>query len=207
MCLPGVAQADSEAPPRDYKLVTGNGNYVFVMLVPSRLIQSLTWLNRELRNKYPSSGLYLNDGSNTPLWTVDWYAINTYISSDGKHLIRMGPWPVKGNYSEVALSFYENGEEIKNYEVKDLVATPETLPESTSHYGWLEESFFDDKVGRMYIKTVNQEKYVFDVTTGEIPADRPDTGGFLLLVSVVASGTFLLNLAAFLAIKIRKNRV
>jgi hypothetical protein len=30
--------------------------------------------------------LYRNDGSTTPLWTVDWYAHSVLLPSDGIHL-------------------------------------------------------------------------------------------------------------------------
>ncbi|MFQ5932993.1 MAG: hypothetical protein ACE5MM_11350, partial [Nitrospiraceae bacterium] len=51
-------------------------------------INSFEWtITKHLKSKagldYPASGLYHNDGSTTQLWTVDWYAHNVDVSSDG----------------------------------------------------------------------------------------------------------------------------
>src|SRR4051794_40464122 len=75
------AFADSPAPPTSYKKLTPDQKYVFVMLSPfapdreaGRLIEPYASDVRTIRETYPNSGLYPNDGSTTPLWTVDWYA-------------------------------------------------------------------------------------------------------------------------------------
>lgn len=167
VALPSGAMADSPAPPRDYTQTTEDGRYVFVMLAPEdRLNRAKT--DDAVRGKYPRSGLYLNDGSITPLWTVDWYAFSVDVSSDGQHLARWGPWPTRGNYNELALAFYENGQEMQSYSVEDLVARPETLPESVSHYTWSKEHSFDDRVDKVFLQTLTEERYVFDIKSGEL---------------------------------------
>ena len=107
--------ADTPARPHDFTRVTENKEYVFVMLAPDGRARHVS----EIRSIYKQSGLYKNDGSSTPLWTEDWYAFEVYPSSDGEHLIRMGPWA--GSTHQLGLSFHKNGTEIKNYRIKDLV--------------------------------------------------------------------------------------
>src|SRR5687767_1053443 len=86
--LPFAAFSDEESSPSEYTKVTSNKKYIFVMLRP---------LERRgetgLYKKYPKSGLYLNNRSTKPLWTVDWYAFDVKVSADGQYLIRYGPWP------------------------------------------------------------------------------------------------------------------
>src|SRR5688500_3455468 len=91
----GSARADKKGPPQTRKEVTADGKFVFVMLAPQTLEDELKSHGTEdaknavtaIRNVYKKSGLYKNDGSAEPLWTVDWYAPVTVLS-DGEHLIR-----------------------------------------------------------------------------------------------------------------------
>ena len=161
---------------------------------PSACGQSDVIQENEIRSQHPQSGLYRNDGSNKPLWTVNWYAFDVEISSDGKYLARWGPWPLSNNYSELALAFYEEGREISKYRVNELVAIPELLPHSVSHYMWVKSASFDDQNNLLFVETENGEKYTFDITNGAImDGNRPiprlfialAVGGVAMLIYVV----------------------
>lgn len=165
LALPGGVLADSPVPAVDQTEITEDGEYIFVMLVPN--CSTTSCQDKTIRSKYRQSGLYKNDGSITPLWTVDWYGY-VELSSDCKHLVRWGSWPTRGNYAEVALAFYENGHEIANYRVDQLVSMPLLLPQSVSHYQWLRSSSFDGKRNRLSLDTNTFDHYVFDVTTGRV---------------------------------------
>lgn len=171
---PLVAVADSPAPQKDYTVYTENGAYRFVMLArlddPFSVHNQLGFFQTDerIRNRYPKSGLYSNDGSDDLLWTVDWYAFGVEVSSDGEHLVRRGPWPFSPNYQELALAFYKKGQLIYRYAVVDLVAEPSFLPHSVSHYRWAEKSHFDDYLNQFSVTTYNGEQYVFDIETGAI---------------------------------------
>lgn len=119
--------------------------------------------DKKLRTKYPCSGLYRNDGSDTPIWTVNWYALRVFVHPDGEHLIRNGRWPRFNDYNELAVAFYRNGNELEKYTVQDLVANPELLPRSVSHYEWREDVAFDEKSGILHIETKTSEIYDFNV--------------------------------------------
>ena len=98
------ALADRPVPPRDYTKITENSEHVFVMLRPD---DSTVKTQSDLREKYKIPGLYRNDGSGERLWAVDWYEFGVTPSSDGKHLIRWGPWA--STTDQLALSFYDHG--------------------------------------------------------------------------------------------------
>ena len=161
------ALADRPAPPRDYTKITENGEYVFVMLRPDVLAVKTY---PDLRENYKLSGLYRNDGSGEPLWAVDWYAIDVIPSSDGKHLIRWGPWA--STTDQLALSFYEDGNEIKRYLISELVCDETKLERSVSHFQWFSENSYDDEQGTLYLKTSDKREYRFLIETGEILDDQ-----------------------------------
>lgn len=154
--------ADSPAPPRDFKKVTENKEYIFVMLAPYEWGEH----DSEIRELYKQSGLYRNDGSSTPLWTVDWYAFEVFPSSDGEHLIQMGPWASSTN--ELALSFHKNGKQIKKYQIKNLVHDESKLMHTVSHFFWRSEVKYDDKNMVLFLKTTDNQTYKFSAKTGKI---------------------------------------
>ncbi len=152
--------ADTPATPYDYKKVTTNNQYIFVMLHKSAWADK----NRELRSLYKQSGLYLNNGSNKPLWTVDWYAYEIIPSSDGEHLIRFGPWASSGY--QLAIAFYNKGKEIKQYKIMDLVKDEKKLTYTASHFFWRSEEIYNDKLSTLLLKTHDGQTYTFSVLTG-----------------------------------------
>jgi hypothetical protein len=170
--------ADSELPPQDYAVFAPGDRYVLVMLVPDATLslfsddqgQLLEWgmLDETLRAKYAQSGVY--EVAETPglVFAVDWYSRQTYPTSDGRHLVRVGPWPGLRNYEELAVAFYVEGREIRRYRVRDVVQSPELLPESVSHYQWLEVARLDDLHGQFTVDTMAGERVTFDFRTGDI---------------------------------------
>lgn len=172
LIAPVTAFADSPAPQYDYIEEVAGGKFIFVMLSisndSSAYGQGGAEQDDKIRSQYTQSGLYKNDGSTQPLWTVEWYAFQVNISSDGEHLVKWGPWAWRDNYHELALLFYRNGQEIKRYHVDNLVADPTSLPHSVSHYMWAQDSSFDDEQGTLFLSTHTGEKYLFDIKSGEI---------------------------------------
>ncbi len=172
------ARADSEAPPSDYTKVTENGRYIFVMLAPDRLDvlggptrPQSSFGKSEIQKTYKQSGLYNNDGSNEPLWTVSWYSFSVYPSSDGKHVVKMGPWAQ--STSDLAIAFYENGKELKRYIISDLVKNQLKLKHTVSHFFWKTGLQYNDKEGTVFIETIDGLAYTFSVKTGDIIGKKP----------------------------------
>ena len=165
------ALADRPAPPRDYTKTTENGEYIFVMMRPE---DQQAKEHSDLRKNYSVSGLYRNDGSDEPLWTVDWYAFGVLPNSDGRHLIRWGPWA--SSTDQLALSFYEDGNEIKRYFIWELVCDETKLKHSVSHFQWLSESAHDEAQGALILITHDDRMYRFQLETGEVQDDLASDG-------------------------------
>jgi hypothetical protein len=168
LALPGPVVADRPAAPRDYTKETENGQYLFVMLAPQ---QWAKYQDGRIRKTYKQSGLYKNDGSAAPLWSVYWYSFEVYPSSDGRHVVRMGPWA--SDVEEPAVSFYRDGNELKTYRIKDLVRDESKLEYTVSHFSWRSSLRYDDKSGLLFLKTKDDRSYRFSVKTGEIERE-PD---------------------------------
>lgn len=179
--FPCLAFADSTPFPPigwtgTYKVESPDNQYVLVMLgsMPVGADEVVSPETAELNKlvlKYPASGLYRNDGSEKPLWTMPYlsWPQTLTLSSDGRHLVVWGGWPSNiTTYRDDALTFYEDGLPIKRYMVNNLVMDPEALPHSVSHYQWMLDSSFDDAQGLLAVETHNHEKYVFDIKTGKV---------------------------------------
>ena len=171
--IAGSAHADKPAPPSTYKLVSANEKYIFVMIAPLTLEQELShWIESkqkeilDVRNVYSISGMYRNDGSKEPLWAVDWFSYGVEIANNGSHLVRPGPWARE--LENDAITFYENGQIIKNYKINQLVSNKRKLEHTVSHFFWEKESLFDREQMKYYIETLDGKHYIFDVKTGEI---------------------------------------
>ena len=164
-----------------YEIETRDGQFRLVMLAPWPVLEdavapvdaasgyipySQLERTKELRTKYSRSGLYRNDGSSTPLWTVDWYSQSVAISSDGVNLSSLNDGTVSG-LSVEALTFYENGEEIRRYIVGDLVRSIKELSLGFEGYWWLEGFAFDDD-NTLVVTLVNKDRFSFDIRTGNI---------------------------------------
>ena len=194
---PGFVYADSERGPSPYAQPTANGKYLFVMLVPGQsdsgdipLWDPARGTVKDIPARFPASGLYLNDGSTAPLWTVDWYAPSVTVLSDGIHLIRRGPWAKR--ISEEALTLFANGKLLRSYNINDLVDTSIILPHTVSHFAWEDDRVLDESNHSLVLTTLSKETYKFDYTTGKlVTARRP-------LRAVVAFG---LAIALFVSLR------
>lgn len=167
--------ADMPAPRYSYKQLTSDRQFLFVMLSPSAqsdmgaasMLRDLSSSDlREIRKTFTRSGLYRNDGSSSPIWTVDWYAKGAQPLSDGIHLVRPGQWA--GSYGSEAVAFFANSKLIRSYSVSELVANPKDMPHTISHFTWRAYEKLNEQYKRYTIVTKEKKHYVFDVTTGEV---------------------------------------
>src|SRR5262249_30424734 len=146
------ARAFSSKGPQSYSVVTKDGRFVFVMLCPAAKAQDDFGKGAALRREYPSSGLYRNDGSRDPLWTVGWYAPRVHPASDGVHLVAVQRrhYIGYGAYdADRAVAFYASGALLRAYsdsELLDVSASLFFLNESTEkgRPEWLAAESFDD---------------------------------------------------------------
>lgn len=185
LLTPILACADTLALPCSYSSPSANGQFLFVMIAPIEVENDGLDLRVEdrqeaqrIRATYSASGQYPNNGSTTPLWTVDWYSHSVFVASDGMHLVRLGPWA--RNLNDEAFTFFAHGKEIRTYKIGELVDTVALLPQSVSHFQWEGNIQLDDEQRALSVETLSGEKYVFDYTTGEIVAARRPLRGIVI---------------------------
>ena len=169
---PRTASAAQEARcASDYSRLAQDGAYIFVMLAreevsrdnPAGCIRP----DDALRARYPVSGLYRVSGAPEPMWVVDWYAPAVTVSGDGRHLVRWGPLAPEGDYSALALAFYDSGRVIASYPVERLVNFPYLLPVIEGHYTWVHDFELHEESGRLTFATELGEHFIFDMATGQ----------------------------------------
>ncbi len=190
-----VVYADEIPKQADYTLDVEN-KYVFVMLstMPPSSYATDSQFDQNIRNKYSQSGLYRKDDSITPIWTVDWYSYDFLIdiSLDGKYLVEWALLSYQySDYDSIALTLFENGQEVRKYAINEFVSLPFLL---SSPYEWKENSFIDNEKESLWIRTSNGEEYTIDLATGEIVKGiSPKTK-----ITILAFGmSFLILIVAF----------
>ena len=111
-----------------------DGRYLFVSLSTRPLEvelkdEGLTGEERDqiefFRLHYPASGMYLNDGSNTPVWKFEepWRG-EPIIAPDGEHVIFQGGWTSPSNENELqAVEFTRRGKPIRTYVASDFISS------------------------------------------------------------------------------------
>jgi hypothetical protein len=187
LLLPAIASADSPIRPRSYSINTPDGKFVFVMIAPVSAEDDGSFTNpdgkaesQRVRAKYSVSGLYRNDGSTTPLWTVDWFAHFVLVASDGRHLIRRGYWTL--SMSDEALTFFAEGRKINSVKVGDLFYTSHSLPKRMDQLLWHESTELDERKRRLILITTLRDRYEFDYTTGEMISTRSPVRALLVVI-------------------------
>jgi hypothetical protein len=183
-----TSRADKPAPPGTYKQLSADKKFVFVMISPSPVEEELKWYNENhqkvvtsIRDVYSKTGLYKNDGSKDPLWTVDWYRHSVSVASDGVHLVRFGPWAnlegrfkdkdrtiTKNDLKQEAFSIFAKGKMVRTYSIGDLVDDPKQLEMSVSHFTWRDGSQIIDDKGQFEITTLDRNRFLFELATGKV---------------------------------------
>lgn len=165
-------QADSPARPTPRITASSVGNTYFSM-IPERYHYEDT---DRIQDSPAFGRAYKLDefGETIELWEVTgWYAFEVYVSNNGRYLVRIGNWAQGREPSEkdLAVSFYDNGKELKKYSTKDLVKNPKKVQTSTSHYVWRENSYEYPKLDwqdQFHLKTIDGYLYTFNIKNGQI---------------------------------------
>ena len=123
---------------------------------------------------YPASGLYKNDESTTPLWTME------AIKQGDIHLGRGGNYMAvvtdlgQGMLTYPAIVFYYKGKAFKEYYYQELMSDPGKMMHFTDHGTyWMRKNTFDENSNRLSIITNSNDRLEFDITTGEIIKGPP----------------------------------
>ena len=70
-----------------------------------------------------------------------------------------------------ALSFFASGRLLRTYQIGELVDAPGQLPRSVSHFQWREEGRLDDARSEYTLRTLDGNRFVFDVRTGAVVSE------------------------------------
>jgi hypothetical protein len=190
LCFEGQSRADKKGPPHSRKEVTGGGKYVFVMLAPQPVEEEIKSYGNEdaknaviaMRNVYKQSGLYKNDGSAEPLWTVDWYGPVTVLS-DGEHLVRWGQPGLEqfrdkvdrktreiteNDMKQEAISIFAKGKLVREFKVADFADDRKALKMSVTMLLWRKEHKLDEAKKQLELVTNDGNRVRIDIATGKI---------------------------------------
>lgn len=75
-----------------------------------------------------------NQGAPQELWSVNFYSSQAVLTNDGHHLIVLGP--LASSLSDLAISFYQDGKEMKHYPIQELIRDESKLEHTASHFLW-----------------------------------------------------------------------
>jgi hypothetical protein len=180
LCSAAESRADKIGSPESYKVVSPNGKYVFVMLTTGTIPGDA---NNPLRATYKQSGLYKNDGSADPLWTVDWYSRAVVLPSDGVHVVRIpGPHTYTERLNEdrskrvmtaadlkkEALAVFAKGKLVREFTIGDFVDDVTRLKKTVTFFQWVKQRKLNDDKGQLEIVTHDGNRAVVDLATGKI---------------------------------------
>jgi len=147
-----------------YVTASARGKYYFKMVPTRNSKQGLGTLFEVNPN-----------GEDKVIWkTEGWYSFAVYISENGEYLVRINVLPHGHELSDdhLAIAFYKKGELINSYSTKNLVKNPSAINRSIGSYKWLEKKIFAPYANRLVIVTVDNIKYVFNVSNGSIVSQK-----------------------------------
>ncbi len=172
--------ADSPAPPRPVFTASESGRFLFKM-IPEEWRHPDGNCTKSANDFGVAYKVGVN-GELTELWKVSgWFAFRVFLSDDGEHLVRVGPWnfghePEKG---DLAVAFYKHGKLLKEYSTADLVEDKSAALTTVTHYVWLARTDYAvmlDPNNAFHIRTIDNIEYEFDITTGDIKfKKKPNT--------------------------------
>ncbi len=142
--------------------------------------------SRTIRDQYPKSGLYLNDGSNKPLWDYggEWLR-PVIVAPDGEHLVIPGEW-INDDYSSRAVTFFQRDQVIRTYWDREII--PHYFLKAVVN-GWsppsCSDAWFEPERMTYTIRTNQHEEIVFDVISGAIIEVRSPFPTFYAVASVI----------------------
>lgn len=128
---PGVASAALPSL-ESWTKVSADGQFVLVMISPLSAEEEFQYTEdnveeiKRIRAGYTKSGLYRNDGSASPIWTIPFQDVthDVFVGPQGKYLMLAhdGGSVWSGHYGHL-VTFYSNGNEMASYSDVTLFST------------------------------------------------------------------------------------
>ena len=169
---------------RSWTKGSDDGRFLLVMIAPVTTGEELESLSssrsldaeqtlREvaaIRARYSQRGLYRNDGSTQPLWTMSFQSefFEAFVAPDGRHVVLTSTsW--RDTYGDV-ISFYDRGSLLESYGIDELVRAMPSMKWRVRVRPLAPSAnvAFDVKVMTCTLKTSSDEIFHFDMTTGKV---------------------------------------
>lgn len=171
MALAIPAKADEEVAPSPYVSASIEGRRYYFKMVPQP--DAPYDVEKGMGYAYRVT----NQKADALLWsTSGWYSFQTYLSGDGRYLVRLGNWPRGHEPSEkhLAIAFYKDGKKVKSYSTRQIIKDNSQVEASVSHYQFYQgEPGFTESYGYLFkLISVDNMEYVFDVRTGNIESTK-----------------------------------
>jgi len=190
--------ADSPAQLVPFEVLFDEGNKIFYY-TPEYYYPKV---GEEITSR-PKNGLYYNTNPLTNIYYLD---ENVHISdmglykgsmvfSDDGMCFAYFPWPwndgitwgitglrYKGETTGQAILFFNCGQLVKEYQVKDLLKNVSKAHISISHIDWAKSRVFNADNNVLTVTTKDNRVYQFDITSGKIVRQSTGVTGKLLFV-------------------------
>lgn len=147
---------------------------------------------REIRNKFPESGLYVSSDVPQLLWKIDLYDIDSWylVANDGDHLVVVKDEilgikeekSIEGNphvkeivksvpdMSQVVLSFYSLGSPIRSYKATELTEENGLSRTVSYDFRWNDTRVLNEEEMTVLITKKDGQSVLFDYRTGDLIA-------------------------------------
>ncbi len=223
---PAVANEKPIAYPVPADFWSPDRVFVFVLMPPKSddPDRKENGIQTALRQKYAASGLYRADDATKPLWTADWYDYEAHTANDGVHLVRVhgenDQWRHYPNARKLpdetideqlaapAISFYANGQLLRTYSVRELVARPDDLPHTMRFILWNAGGVVSKDGTQFVLMTQDSRQLFFDLATGRL-LDSRDAGlgnakVWVIRISLALVGTAIVVVMSLYLYHLRK---
>ncbi len=171
MGLCGLTQgvyADSPAPSLPQRFDSANGQYYVEMV--SDDTEGFGY------GSGTGTAYRMDDkGTAEELWSVNFYSSQAVLTNDGRHLITLGP--LASDMTNLAIAFYQDGKEMKRYQIKELIRDESKLEPTASHFLWLSDhpnyaAGLSEDEKEYTLNLIDGSVYVFDVVSGQILQEK-----------------------------------
>lgn len=191
-------QAYFPSEPVPYAIEFDNGE-IFIMT--DKYPKDDMYIQNSLGIPYKKSGLYYKDSTTEMKWTFDFYAYENelFYLEDAEHFARINGEPIVIMSDEIGLSFYRNGELVKQYTVKQLTNRFREVRELVGNTCfWVSGSKIINE--ELHLTNIEGQTYIFNMKTGEIVGVKKIKNGEEIFVSKNSSNNIYWWIAGLLSV-------
>lgn len=205
--------------PFSWIAYSANGKYVFVGVSGYTVDEQIQMLNdpdmdqrereekiariRRIQSSFPVTGLYSNDGSNVPLWTLREWEGGGRVSSNGKNLVVIGEGAYGNDSQSCIARIYDKNGLVRRLNEFDLVSNLELWIRQTFSDSYVSFNRFalDDSGENLIVMTNFGDRIVIRLADGRVVSAT----AISKTISIVQT-TFLIVIAGLIGLYLAKAR-